>query len=241
MVSLINFTPDPSRMIALSASLCYSKKEYFEILQDFKKIRYETPVKLPLEYDGLKMQKVHEISDKEINLLRILKNHDHMSVFEHTLFSFLISCSRSCSHQLVRHRIASFSQQSQRYVKSTKIDYVSPFESSDNNNKEKNKVLNDFENIALETYNKLISLGSKPEEARCVLPNATKTIIVMSMNARELIHFFTLRTCEHAQKEIRDIAWQMLCLGATAAPNIFENCGPKCTRNECKNPCGKGV
>ncbi|KYC45664.1 MAG: FAD-dependent thymidylate synthase [Candidatus Methanofastidiosum methylothiophilum] len=167
--------------------------------------------------------------------------YGHYSVIEHANFTFSIEgISRACSHQLVRHRIASFTQQSQRYVKMEDVPFVTP--PSIKKNKSAEEIFKNSLKETAETYKKLLELGITPEDARFVLPNATKTNLVMTMNARELLHLFNLRCCNRAQWEIRDMAWEMLYQVLDVSPALFETSGPKCISEgictEGKSSCG---
>lgn len=139
--------------------------------------------------------------------IRCFKN-GHMSVFEHLVFTWRINdISRACSHQLVRHRIASYTQQSQRYTKTTGDDwYVIPPEIKG----EGKKLFYDELDWAVNSYETLLKMGIKPEDARFALPEATKTSLFVTMNAREFIHFYELRSSKHAQWEIRELAGKMI-------------------------------
>jgi thymidylate synthase (FAD) len=151
----------------------------------------------------------------------------HTSLLEHINFTFKIEgISRACSHQLVRHRIASYSQESQRYVK---IDgdnwYVVPPGMD-------YKAYHSLMHIIQETYKDMIDKGIPLEDARYILPNSTKTNLVFSINARSLDNFLTLRTCRRAQHEIRDLAFEILELVSKVCPYFAMTKYPKC--NECK-------
>ena len=141
----------------------------------------------------------------------------------------------------MRHRIASFNQQSQRYVKFTDgLATVKP--ESVAANEETNAVFDEAIVAAIEAYEKLLAAGVPAEDARYLLPNAAETKIVITMNVRELLHFFRLRCCNRAQWEIRDVATQMLFLVRKVAPHLFANAGPGCLRGICpegKMSCGK--
>jgi thymidylate synthase (FAD) len=152
----------------------------------------------------------------------------HVSVIEHASFTFsLEGISRSCSHQLVRHRLASYTQQSQRYVElQTPNIFVIP--ETIQENEEAKKLLEEQLKNQFSTYQHLIDKGIPREDARFILSNATKTNIVVTMNARELLHFFALRCCERTQWELRTIAWDMLALVKKKAPLIFSKAGPSC-------------
>ncbi len=144
----------------------------------------------------------------------------HESVIEHATATFRINgVSRALTHQLVRHRLASYSQQSQRYVDENDFDYVIPEEIKKNED-----ALKIFERTmkSLElTYRTFLNLGIKKEDARAILPNATSTEIVMSMNFRELRSFLILRTEKHAQQEIRNLANEILKIMKKQASNCF--------------------
>lgn len=173
----------------------------------------------------------------------------HLSPIEHVSFTFGIEgISRACSHQLVRHRVASYSQQSQRYVKEEQFDYIIP-----PSIKEDPALVEEFEKCmaeAQENYTKVLKrleeLGCKGEvgrqDARYLLPNAAETKIVVTMNARELLHFFRVRCCNRAQWEIREMAERMLALSKKVAPTIFTKSGPGCLYASCpegEKSCGK--
>lgn len=155
----------------------------------------------------------------------------HESVIEHSSASFYIRASRSFTHELVRHRLASYSQRSQRYVRETEPRYITPPELKKASNKEEHdsnrqKAENVFEKAMLdawEHYQSLLGLGIKPEIARYVLPNACETQIVMTMNFRELRHFIKLRTSKRALPETRAIASEILRVMKQRAPRVFED------------------
>jgi len=148
-------------------------------------------------------QSKKETEEEKLSLLRNIIKKGHESVIEHVTFTFLIEgISRVASHQLVRHRIASYTQQSLRYTKAT--DYTLPESLKD-----------DFQsqfylNSLFSFYQSLIEKGVKKEDARYVLPNAVTSDLVVTMNARELRHFFILRLDKRAQEEIRKVAQKML-------------------------------
>lgn len=163
-------------------------------------------------------------------ILRYVIKAGHESVIEHAYFTFAISgVSRSLTHQLVRHRIASYSQQSQRYVEN-EMDYIIP------PSIKKAGMEEDYRDAVrgiwkiYDRFKEVVPV----EDARYVLPNAASTQIMVSMNARSLLNFFELRCCLHAQWEIRALSWKMLGLVRRVAPVIFENAGPPCkTRHVC--------
>jgi thymidylate synthase (FAD) len=192
-----------------------------------------------------------------VNKYRALKGalaSGHESVAEHASFTFAVEgVSRALSHQLVRHRLASFSQQSQRYVNMDGFEYVMPESIQNSTSNIWLTSLEDFANMSevynalmrdiQQVYEQMVELGIPEEDARYILPNACCTNIVMSMNARELRHFFRLRCCERAQWEIRELANRMLELVKEVAPTIFADAGASCVATgrcpEGKKSCGR--
>ena len=160
--------------------------------------------------------------------IRRVTGYGHVSVIEHASFTFSVEgVSRSMTHQLVRHRVASYTQQSQRYVLyDTLEEYVTP--PSIAQNVEAKRAYDEVLSQVSETYRILLELGMSKEDARFVLPNAAKTNIVVTMNARELRHFFNLRCCTRAQWEIREVATEMLRQARQVAPALFGGSGPTC-------------
>jgi len=161
-------------------------------------------------------------------IIKRVTDYGHVSVIEHASFTFSIEgVSRAMTHQLVRHRIASYTQQSQRYVTYDTLEkYVTPPNISEN--AEAKRIFDETLEKISETYQKLLKLRVPKEDARFILPNAAKTNIIVTMNARELRHFFNLRCCERSQWEIREVAIEMLKQARKAAPALFENTGPSC-------------
>jgi len=161
-------------------------------------------------------------------LIKRVTGYGHASVIEHASFTFSIEdVSRAMTHQLVRHRIASYTQQSQRYVTYDTLEkYVTP--ESISSNADAKKVFDETLEKISEAYQKLLTLKIPKEDARFILPNAAKTNIIVTMNTRELRHFFNLRCCARAQWEIREVAVEMLRQAKKAAPVLFEDCGPTC-------------
>ena len=216
-VKLLYHTPNPERAIASAARLCYSDKCAGDLM------------------DEMSDEKVHALIVKLINA-------GHLSAFEHAAYTFAVDgVSRALTHQLVRHRIASFNQQSQRYVKiKGGLDVVKPETVSTDANTE--AIFDECIEACREAYEKLLTAGVPAEDARYVLPNATQSKIVVTMNARELLHFFSLRCCKRAQWEIRDLACKMLELAKESAPTVFEYAGAGCVRGACpegENSCKK--
>jgi thymidylate synthase (FAD) len=224
-VILLRHTPEPEETIAMAAKLCYS----------------------PSDVETLK-ERIRRKDQKEF--VKKLMKMGHLSPVEHASFTFAIEgISRACSHQLVRHRIASYSQQSQRYVSETAgFDYIVPPIIKED--PELERYFHKFMEKAQEAYNhiveKLNERGIKGEaanqDARFVLPNACETKIMVTMNARELLHFFRQRCCLRAQWEIRRLAEEMLKIVKGIAPTVFEKAGPACISGPCPEgeySCGK--
>jgi len=244
-VKLIEHTPSPEKVIAAAAKLCYSQVGVDEILENLEEKK----------------------TDK---FLEMLMTYGHHSPIEHVSFTFAIEgVSRSLTHQLVRHRLASYSQQSQRYVKLKQFEYVIP------PNIEKNErakiIFVETMNRVQEAYNQLVEILCENEvvkltkeylkdkkiinpkeieekqykalkikaekkaieDARYVFPNACETKIIVTMNARELIHFFNQRCCTRAQWEIRQMAKTMLMQAREVAPVLFKHAGPSCVSGPC--------
>lgn len=167
-------------------------------------------------------------SETAKRIIKRVTGYGHVSVIEHASFTFSIEgVSRVMTHQLVRHRIASYTQQSQRYVTYDTLEkYVTPQSIADN--AEAKKMFDGTLEKISETYQKLLKLGIPKEDARFILPNAAKTNIIVTMNARELRHFFNLRCCARSQWEIREVATEMFRQVKKVAPALFENAGPSC-------------
>jgi thymidylate synthase (FAD) len=167
-------------------------------------------------------------SDTARRIIGRVTGYGHVSVIEHASFTFSIEdVSRAMTHQLVRHRIASYTQQSQRYVTYDTLEkYVTP--PSIESNMEAKKIFDETLMRISGTYNKLLKLGISKEDARFILPSAAKTNIIVTMNARELRHFFNLRCCARAQWEIREVATEIFKQVKRVAPALFENAGPSC-------------
>jgi thymidylate synthase (FAD) len=223
-VVLLRHTPGPEEVVAMAAKLCYSPSGVEELKE-----------KIEAKDQAAFVEKLAAIG--------------HLSPIEHVSFSFGIEgISRACSHQLVRHRVASYSQQSQRYVREEQFDYVIP--PSIRQDLALTREFEKFMAEAQENYTKVLKrleeLGYKGEagqqDARYLLPNAAETKIVVTMNARELLHFFRVRCCNRAQWEIREMAERMLAHVKRVAPTIFAKSGPGCLYAPCpegKMTCGK--
>ncbi len=152
--------------------------------------------------------------------LRARIREGHESIIEHASVTFEISgISRACSHQLVRHRMASYSQESQRYVDMSAPEFVMPPLIA--RNVEAVAVWDEFMDQVADTYRRLRELGVRKEDARFVLPNAAATCIVVTMNFRALRHFFSVRCDKAAQWEIRELALEMLRQVHALAPAVF--------------------
>lgn len=240
-VTLIAHTPDPEKIVAAAAKLCYSDSG------------------LDTMMEGLD-------DEKAAGFVEMLASIGHESPVEHVSFTFGIEgVSRTLLAQITRHRIASFSVQSQRYVKKSEFVYITPpeIEADPSAKALFEKSMND----ALDSYNSLADILEKKhydafiaagmnqktarskaekkaiEDARFVLPNACETKMAVTMNARSLINFFRLRCCCRAQWEIKAVADEMLRLCCTVAPSIFKLAGPSCVKDgkcpEGKMTCGR--
>ena len=224
-VTLLAHTPDPDRAVAAAGRLCYAPVSAAELTES--------------------------MSDDDVaRLVRGLVGSGHHSALEHATFTFAVDgVSRACTHQLVRHRVASYNQQSQRYVNFSHTDsfVVPPSIAAD---AEAEHVFLRAMEQAREAYDRLVELGlaqgrtreSVQEDARFVLPNAAETKIVVTMNARELRHFFAVRCCNRAQWEIRALAWNLRGTVKQLAPALFHKSGPGCLYGTCpegRMTCGK--
>ncbi|GAB6035460.1 FAD-dependent thymidylate synthase [Fundidesulfovibrio butyratiphilus] len=160
----------------------------------------------------------------------------HVSPIEHVSFTFAVEgVSRALSHQLVRHRIASYSQQSQRYVDASNFDYVMPPAIAANPEaRARFEAFMDEVGAAYRDLKALLEADGRghqaKEDARFVLPQAAQTRVVVTMNCRSLLNFFELRCCNRAQWEIRAMAERMLALCRQALPEVFDTAGAKCER-----------
>ena len=215
-VELLYHTPDPERAIATAARLCYAPVGASELMETMPEDRVQS-------------------------VLSTIMESGHFSTLEHASYTFAVDgVSRALTHQLVRHRIASFNPQSQRYVKYTEgLSVVKPETVAAN--PETERVFDEAIDAALSAYAKLLDAGVPAEDARYLLPNAAETKIVITMNVRELLHFFGLRCCNRAQWEIRAMADRMLELAKPTAPYIFMDAGAPCIRGACpegKMTCG---
>ncbi len=222
-VELIRHSLNPEETIALGAKLCYSRSTI----------------------DGLK-EKV-ETKDQSAFIEKLL-DMGHESVFEHVSFTFGVEgVSRVLLAQLTRHRLASFSVQSQRYVSyENGFGYILPprIEAlGEEAVAEYHHQMEQMQAWYTAWQDRLGKAGeSSNEDARFVLPNACETRLMMTMNVRELRHFFTLRMCNRAQWEIREMARQMHRICLEEAPSLFEDAGPSCLRGKCaegEKTCGK--
>ena len=229
-VTLLGYTntlngQGPEGIVATAGKLCYSKSDIVSLNE--------------------------KLSEEDIkNFINTLTSYGHYSVFEHANFTFGIEgISRTCSHQIVRHRTGSYSQQSQRYVNlDNSFEFIIPEEIA--NCEEAKKVYidsiyrdydayRDITIILVEEYinsgiDKKSAIKKALEDARFALPNACETKLIMTMDARNLLHFFEERCCMRAQWEIRDVANQMLDLVLDVAPNLFAKAGPSCAFGKCK-------
>lgn len=239
-VYLLTHTPLPEFSIASAAKLCYSPSSISELR------------------DNLTEEKASQFVD-------MLSTIGHESPIEHASFTFGIEgVSRALLAQITRHRMASFSVKSQRYVHEGSFEYVTPPEIE--NIPEAKAIYDEIMAEDQAKYDKLTEILKEKhiktflsegldektatkqaekkaiEDARFVLPNACETQMIMTMNARSLMNFFKHRCCNRAQWEIRDVANQMLELVLEVAPNLFKNAGPACVSGKCpegKMTCGK--
>lgn len=239
-VQLLQYTPDPEKLIAAAAKFCYSKSDVDGIMEGL---------------DG----------EKTASYVQMITNLGHSSVMEHSSFTFGIEgVSRSLLAQITRHRIASFSVKSQRYVRENMFEYVIPPE-IEANEEAKAEFVKAMEEDQRH-YEKLTAILKQKhkaefikngmsekeadtaaekraiEDARFVLPNACTTKIMMTMNCRSLQNFFKLRCCNRAQWEIRTLAQEMYRLVYAVAPHVFANAGPSCVNGKCtegKMSCGR--
>lgn len=239
-VELITHTPDADKLIAAAAKLCYAKSDIDTLM------------------DNLTEEKVN-------SFVEMLSDLGHESPVEHASFTFGVEgVSRALLAQITRHRIASFSVQSQRYVDKSGFDYITPpeIEAIPEAKAEFIRAMEEdalhyekLKNMLMEKhYASLIADGTDEktarraaekkanEDARFVLPNACDTRMIITMNVRSLYHFFNLRCCDRAQWEIRALAWEMLRLCRAACPILFAKAGPSCVSGPCPEGaycCGK--
>lgn len=237
-VTLLSHTPEPEKIVASAAKLCYS------------------PATIQNVMDGL-------TEEKTASFVEMLAEIGHESPIEHASFTFGIEgVSRSLLAQLTRHRIASYSVQSQRYVREKMFEYVVPpavaqipqakeeylqaMEEDQRHYEKLTELLKQNYMAQMEAQGTPVSEKTAEkkaiEDARFVLPNSCTTKIICTFNARSLLNFFAHRCCNRAQWEIREVAVQMLQLVQQAAPHIFAKAGPPCLFGPCpegKMSCGK--
>jgi thymidylate synthase (FAD) len=217
-VSLLRHTYDAEEIVAMAAKLCYSDADV-ETIQN-----------------GVEQK-------DQSRFIKMLVDMGHMSVIEHASFTFGIEgVSRAFLAQATRHRLASFSVKSQRYVgqvreKGETFNYIIPPQIESLGDNAVAEYMKQMETIQ-GWYNGWVQMlgnagESTFEDARFILPNAAETKMILTMNARELRHFFSIRCCNRAQWEIREVAWQMLALCKQAARELFENAGPGCVGGKC--------
>jgi len=229
-VSLLECTPNAERLIFAAFRQCYSAESMCDVY--YPSITDELPDSIIEKFIQEKLAMGHE------------------SPIEHVSFTFAVEgVSRALTHQLVRHRIASYSHQSQRYVSAEGFEVIIP-PAIKNNVKALPLYLKTMKTIST-AYTELKEILSKQgngskanEDARFVLPNGVNTMIVFTMNCRSLFNFFRLRCCARAQWEIRSLAFKMLSLCKREAPIIFEKAGPPCEQTKTcpehpKYSCGK--
>lgn len=201
-VNLISYTKDPEKIVAASVRQCYSP-------------------------DSASSIKSKLTAAEQVRLIKMVISSGHTSTIEHVSFTFAIEgVSRVLTHELVRHRIASYSQQSQRYINGKNFGFVIPPTIS--SKKEAKKIFDETIKDLGEKYQKMIDLGVPKEDARFLLPNATDVKIVVTMNARSLFNFLARRMCNRAQWEIRTMATLIHKELMKVAPKIFKYAGPTC-------------
>ena len=220
---LIRFTENPESTIALASKLRYSSLGMDELIERIE-------------------------GGDNAKFIKMLKTMNHLSPFEHASFTFSVEgVSRAFLAQVTRHRIASFSVRSQRYVGESDFNYIVPPAIADLGDSAKEEFVEQMRTVSqwYNVWQERLGGGERAnEDARFVLPNACETKMILTMNARELMHFFSLRCCNRAQWEIRDVAWQMLSQVLEVAPDVFEGCGPTCLTGACsegKKSCGKAA
>lgn len=190
---LIAMTPKPIDVMWMAARTCYASASPVNMWNDFIEASYTNAI------------------DKRGKLVEQVLSSGHLSVAEHVNFMFVIEgISRACSHQLVRHRHCTFSQQSQRYVKFDDGEFTAIVPSSIKQNKEAQEVFDETMKAVSIAYAKLVDLGIKAEDARSVLPNACATNLTITLNYRELMHICNERLCTRAQTEIRQLTKLMV-------------------------------
>ena len=217
-VELLSMTAEPVKVIYAACRQCYAAKFSYEI------------------YKGCFDE---ADQSKQAEFIKEIVKSGHETPLEHVSMSFAVEgVSRTCTHQLVRHRLASYSQQSQRYVKEFDFDYIVP-----PSIKQDKKLLEIFESTMRHIQDSYVSIvnmlrqkGKKSEscyeDARFLLPGAAETKIVVTMNCRELIHFFKVRCCTRTQWELRRLAGAMRDICKKAIPAVFEKADAKCASLE---------
>ncbi|MBQ8649331.1 MAG: FAD-dependent thymidylate synthase [Clostridia bacterium] len=241
-VILLAHTPNPEHTVASAARLCYSSSNITDLMDSIS-------------------------DEKAASFVEMLSEIGHESPVEHASFTFGIEgVSRSLLAQITRHRMASFSVKSQRYVREGSFEYVTPPEIAADS--EAKKIYDEIMAEDQRKYDRLTEILKEKhiktflaegkdektanrmaekkaiEDARFVLPNSCSTQMVLTMNTRSLLNFFRHRCCNRAQWEIQDVANQMLALVSQVAPNLFKNAGPACVRGGCsegKMTCGKAA
>ncbi len=212
-VVLLSHSPEPERAVATAARNCYSPRDIETIDETWEPGAIE-------------------------KMVARVRDAGHLSTFEHTMFTFGVAgVSRALTHQLVRHRHMSFEQKSQRYIKvQGQFTYVTPpsIEMRPEVRARYDALMHEIAGF----YQEALAAGTPAEDARFALPNAAETQIVVTANARALLDFFTLRTCNNAQWEIRDMAMQMMRLAKRVAPSLFVRAGATCVRGYCNAPTG---
>ena len=202
-VKLLTHTPEPEKIIAAAAKLCYSNK---------------------VDIDSIMDDLTPENTEK---FIEDLMDMGHESPLEHVSFTFAVEeVSRNFTHELVRHRLSSYSQRSMRYCSESNCKIIKPVRF--NYKEDANKVFDDFSQASIAAYNELLNQGVAKEDARYILPNGVATRIIFTMNLRTLLHFFNLRICNRAMLEMRLVAAKMLELCKEVSPVLFKKAGASC-------------
>ncbi len=218
-VELLSYTPDPLSVLYVAFRQCYHAGYAGDMWEDIEE------------------EKITK--EKQADFIRKVVSSGHESPIEHVNFTFALgNVSRALTHQLVRHRLASFSQQSQRYVSGKDFQFITPPsiekkpEALEKFNACMETIANAYEELQTILSENTSDMSKANEDARFVLPQAAASNIVVTMNVRSLINFFNHRCCTRAQWEIRDVAKQMLVLCREVLPEIFDNAGAKCERTK---------
>jgi len=224
-VVLLSYTSDAEKLCAACMRSTRTKEPAHELMNKLWRIECQFATRHGWKLDRQFCEKCDYKKWCVPKMLIQAKQRGHWGVFEHANYTFSVSgISRSCTHQLVRHRMASYLQQSLRAVVPTKWKLPQSMTSRKLGSEKYNHVVATVDHL-FELYRELVDMGVPEEDARFILPIGTKTHIVVKMNARSLLHFFKLRLSKHAQWEIREMAQKMLEELNKVSPLIFEGAG----------------